>query len=66
MRRLSDVACNHCNQTNTLTATSQDNYFHVFWLPLFTIGTSRYAACSHCKRGYCSEEFTEEMQRALD
>ncbi len=60
------ATCNYCHRQDTLTAVSQPNYFHVFWLPLFKIHTSRYAECSHCKRVYYKEEFTEEMKRALD
>ncbi|WP_250149195.1 hypothetical protein [Flagellimonas sp. 389] len=44
--------------------TSQANYIHLFWIPIFKIGTSRYAECTHCKRTCCKEEFTPEMERA--
>lgn len=65
IKRLVGASCSHCGQTNTLSAVVQPNYFHVFWLPLFKIGTSRYAECSHCKGVYYKEEFTPEMERAL-
>lgn len=59
------VNCPHCGQTGTLSAVSQANYFHFFWIPLFKIGTSQFAECSHCKRGFYKEEFTREMESAL-
>jgi len=62
---LSGVSCSYCGQRGTLTTITQPNYFHLFWLPLFTIGTSRYAECSHCKKVFYKEEFTEEMNRSL-
>ncbi|WP_343487654.1 zinc-ribbon domain-containing protein [Allomuricauda sp. d1] len=62
---MNGVSCPHCSQTGTLTAHVQPNYFHLFWIPLFKIGTSRYAECSHCKRVYYKEEFSDEMERAL-
>lgn len=65
-QQLQGVSCDYCNQTGTLTAVSQPNYFHLFWLPLFKIGTARYAECAHCKRVYYKEEFTEKMKKALD
>ena len=65
-QKLGGVACDFCKQTGTITVVSQPNYFHLFWLPLFNIGTSRYAECSHCKKVYYKEEFTKEMERELD
>jgi len=46
---LSGIICPHCGQTNTMTAHSQVNWFHVFWIKLFKISTSRFSSCSHCK-----------------
>jgi len=66
VQQLHGVSCPHCHQTDTLTVISQPNYFHVFWLPLFTMGTSRYAECSHCKRVYYKEEFTDEMEKSVN
>ena len=63
VQKLDRIPCPHCNQTGTLQLVSQPNYFHVFWLPLFTIGTLRYAECSHCKRLYYANEFNEAMKR---
>ncbi|UOY07602.1 zinc ribbon domain-containing protein [Muricauda sp. SCSIO 64092] len=63
-RQLPGVSCPHCSQVGTLTLVSRPNYFHLFWLPLFTIQTSRYAECSHCKRVYHEDEFTAEMKRS--
>ena len=65
-KQLNHVACNHCQQISTLTAISQPNYFHLFWIPLFKIHTSRFAECSHCKKVYYKDEFTFEMQKHLD
>ncbi|WP_240740236.1 zinc ribbon domain-containing protein [Flagellimonas allohymeniacidonis] len=45
---------------------SQPNYFHLFWLPLFTINTSHFVECSHCKRVFYKEEFTQEMEKAIE
>nr|WP_299000427.1 zinc-ribbon domain-containing protein [uncultured Allomuricauda sp.] len=64
-KTLSGITCPHCQQLSTLTAYSQPNYLHLFWIPIWTINTSRYAECSHCKRVYYEEEFSAEMERAL-
>lgn len=65
-KRLPNTNCNHCAQTDTLTAISQPNYFHLFWIPLFKIGTSHYVECSHCKKVYYKEDFTEDIAKALN
>lgn len=62
---LPQVACPYCHQTGTLTAISQPNYAHLFWIPLFTLPPTRFAECAHCKRRYYKEEFTPEMESAL-
>ncbi|MCG2460539.1 zinc ribbon domain-containing protein [Flavobacteriaceae bacterium F89] len=65
-RTLHNIACPYCGQTSTLTALRTPNYFHIFWLPLFKIGTSETMECSHCKKAYFKDEFTDEMRRELD
>ena len=62
---LRNVTCPYCHQTGTLTAVAQPNYAHLFWIPLFTLNTIRFAECSHCKKVYYKEEFTPEMEQAL-
>ncbi|WP_420398804.1 zinc-ribbon domain-containing protein [Flagellimonas sp.] len=65
-KTLSGVSCLHCGQFGTLTSVSQTNYFHFFWIPLFKIGANSFAECSHCKRGFYKEEFSAEMERAIN
>ncbi|MGX1928946.1 zinc-ribbon domain-containing protein [Flagellimonas sp. 2504JD4-2] len=64
-KTLSSVSCPYCKQTGTLTAVSQANYVHLFWIPIFKLKTSQFAECSYCKRGFYKEEFSPEMERAL-
>jgi uncharacterized protein with PIN domain len=66
LRKLEGVSCPYCNQTDSLTASSNSNYFHLFWIKLFKISTHIIAECSHCKRVYYKEEFNEEMVNALN
>lgn len=64
-QKLDGVRCTYCSQTNTMTANTCPNFFHLFWIPIFRIGTSRVAKCSHCKKVYDKEEFSGEMKRRL-
>ena len=65
IRKLNGIICPFCNQTNTLTASLQSNFFHLFWIKLFKISKNKMIECSHCKRVYYKEEFTQEMEDAL-
>lgn len=58
--------CPYCQQKGTLTAFTQKNYFHIFWIKLFKISSTTTVECSHCKRGYYEFEFTEEMKADLE
>ncbi|MCL6275068.1 zinc ribbon domain-containing protein [Muricauda sp. 2012CJ35-5] len=64
-KQLVGVNCPHCHQTGSLTAISQTNFIHLFWIPIIPIGTSQFAECGHCKRGFYKEEFSQEMKKAL-
>ncbi|NQZ43909.1 MAG: zinc-ribbon domain-containing protein [Flavobacteriaceae bacterium] len=63
-RRLA-VNCPFCQQDNSLTYSQQTNYLHLFWIPLLKIGSLQMVQCSHCKKTYLENEFTEAMRNAL-
>ncbi|MFT4832238.1 MAG: putative Zn-finger protein [Psychroserpens sp.] len=65
-KELGDVPCPYCRQNNTLNAISAPTYFHLFWISLFKISTNHFVECSHCKKAYYENEFTEEMRQALE
>ncbi|RTE53635.1 zinc-ribbon domain-containing protein [Arenibacter aquaticus] len=62
---LPNLACPYCENKGTLTAVSSTTYFHLFWISLFRVGSHTVISCSHCKRTYFKDEFTEEMQQEL-
>lgn len=63
---LEGITCPYCQQTNTLTSISAPTYFHLFWISLFRINTNHFVECSHCRKAYYENEFTEEMKRAIE
>ncbi len=63
---LPNIACDHCQQTGTLTVHQTPNFIHFFWIKIYKIGTFRQAECSHCKKVYFKDEFTPQMNAALD
>lgn len=63
---LTDCACPYCHQLNSLTLYSQANYFHIFWIKMFKISSSKTAECNHCKRAYYENEFTEQIIKVLE
>ena len=64
--KLHGVSCSFCNQPNKLTAVVQSNFLHLFWIKLFKISKHEMIECSHCKRVFYKEEFTQEMVNALN
>lgn len=66
IKMLNDIACLHCEQTNTLTLSKTNNWFHLFWIKIFKISTHLMAECSHCKRVYFEDEFTDDMKYKID
>lgn len=65
-KRLDTVTCPYCEQIGTITVSKSTNWFHLFWIKLFKISAQIIAECSYCKRVYFEDEFTEEMEKALD
>ncbi|WP_396633568.1 zinc-ribbon domain-containing protein [Maribacter sp. R86514] len=64
-KHLFNCECPYCKQLGTLIAVTEKNYFHIFWIKLFKISSATTIECSHCKRGYYENEFTEEMNLEL-
>ncbi|MBC8767115.1 zinc-ribbon domain-containing protein [Arenibacter sp. BSSL-BM3] len=65
-KSLTNVVCPFCENKGTLAAVTSTTYFHLFWISLFRVGTSTIISCSHCKRTYFKDEFTEEMQHSIE
>lgn len=65
LKQLMGVSCLYCEQIGTLTVSKTSNWFHLFWIKLFRISTKIIANCSHCKRAYFEEEFSNEMQESI-
>ncbi len=63
-RPLHEVPCPYCDQLDTLRQVSTSNWFHFFWIRVFQISERTYADCSHCKRRYDKNDFSEAMLKA--
>ncbi len=64
-QKLSGVPCTYCSLSDRLMAVSQASFFHLFWIPLCKIGTSHFVECSHCKKVYHKDEFSDDMKRRI-
>ncbi|WP_209405701.1 zinc-ribbon domain-containing protein [Pseudozobellia sp. WGM2] len=64
-KQLPHVSCPYCEQTGTLIISRTSNWFHIFWIRIFKVSSKKIAECSHCKRTYFENEFTEEMEKGL-
>ena len=65
IKQLTGVACPYCKQTSTLTLAKTSNWFHLFWVKLFKIYSQVIVECSHCKRVYHEDEFSEGMKTSV-
>ncbi|MBA6313230.1 zinc-ribbon domain-containing protein [Cellulophaga baltica] len=65
-RELKTSSCTFCQQGNTLYFSESSTYFHLFWIKLFKIATTKTIACSHCKKVYYENEFSSEMQQEIN
>ncbi|MRI01528.1 zinc-ribbon domain-containing protein [Kriegella sp. EG-1] len=65
VKQLLNIACPFCNQTGTLKISKTSNWFHFFWIKIFRISSNTISECSHCKRVYFEEEFTEDMKNEI-
>ncbi len=55
-------ACSYCQQKDTLALIAYQNYFHVFWIPLFPLWKEVHSVCVHCKQQRRLGEFSPEMK----
>lgn len=65
-KRLKGVRCPNCGQQDTIIATTTGNYVHLFWVPLAKVGSQAFAECTYCKRGFYRNDFTQQMEEALE
>ncbi len=57
-----DIPCPYCEQTETQQMSFFGRYAHIMWIPLFPIGKTPVAECTHCKRTYRKAEFSERLR----
>ena len=65
-RRLNNTTCPHCQTLDSFISATFGSYAHFFWIPIFPISKSTVAECSHCKKTYTKNEFTDQMLRSLE
>ena len=65
IRELEGIQCPYCQQVGTLNGVTQPNYIHLFWLPILKMGTFQHVECSHCKKVYAKNDFTQSMKKTL-
>ena len=62
---LAEVSCPHCGQRDTLQATVQPHFVHLFWIPVYRLKPFRTAHCSHCKGVFHMDELPPAIREAL-
>lgn len=59
--QVKDIPCPYCKEVENQNMSIFGRYAHVMWIPLFPIGKTPVAECTHCKRTYDSSEFSDKM-----
>jgi hypothetical protein len=59
--QVKDIPCPYCKEVQNQNMSIFGRYAHVMWIPLFPIGKTPIAECTHCKRTYDSSEFSDKM-----
>ena len=62
---LEGISCPYCHTKGKLTVNSTPSFVHLFWIPVYRLGTNLVAECNHCKRGFFKEEFSPEMKQLV-
>ncbi len=62
---LEHTQCPYCSTQNNFIVTTFGTYFHVFWIPMFSIGTKKIIECTHCKKTYSEKEVPEDIKEAM-
>ena len=65
-QHITNTTCNYCNQQDTFRVTTFARYFHFFWIPIFPLYRTKIAECSHCKKTYAEEEFSESIKHSIE
>lgn len=64
-RKLRRTTCPYCKTQDSFTVSTYSKYFHFFWIPIIPLFKTNVAECSHCKKSYAQNEFTPDMNAAL-
>ncbi len=59
---ISESSCNYCNTEKSIIFSVFQNYFHVFWIPLFPLWKEVRSSCIHCKQNKGYRDFSSEMK----
>lgn len=60
-----NTTCEHCNSENSFVASVYGNYFHIFWIPVFSTGKAIVVECNHCKKTYHLQDLSPDNQKAI-
>ena len=58
------VTCPHCGKKGGIVNSVFGRYFHIFWIPAFSLGKTGASQCTHCNRVYERKEMDNDMKRA--
>ena len=55
--------CKICKTKRKQIINRYGLYFHIFWVPVFPLGSKTFCLCTHCSAIFHKKEFNEELQK---
>ncbi|MGO1723679.1 MAG: hypothetical protein ACTHY9_13255 [Sphingobacterium sp.] len=59
--RAGQSLCSHCGESS-IALMAHQNYFHVFWIPLFPLWKEVNSNCLHCKQQLHFKQLSPELK----
>jgi hypothetical protein len=62
---IKNTTCQYCKNVETQRVTEFGKYVHILWIPLFPIGKTKVAECTHCLRTIEEKDFPNNLRSTI-
>jgi len=64
--RVRNVICPECKKDTSMDYLVYGKYFHVYWIPFFSIGRRTIAVCTTCETDFEAVGFRDDIKKKFD
>ncbi|WP_066628849.1 zinc-ribbon domain-containing protein [Labilibacter marinus] len=65
-QQLKNCKCPNCETKDSITSSFFGKYFHIFWIPTFSLGKKSAAQCIQCNHVFKPKEMPDDIKRAYN